>query len=74
MIVIEEMDITKRFINFVRGVAILLMLWGHSIQYCSQGSFDFLKTRYLNSYIVFICHYLCLLAVIFFGFHSAKEI
>lgn len=30
----------RRFINFLRGVAVFLMLWGHCIQYCCGGQID----------------------------------
>ena len=33
----------RRFLNFLRGIAIFLMLWGHSIQYCCGGQFDFFE-------------------------------
>ncbi len=31
------------FINLLRGLAIFLMLWGHCIQYCCGGQFDFFE-------------------------------
>ena len=33
----------KRQINFLRGIAIFLMLWGHCIQYCCLNRFDFFE-------------------------------
>ena len=30
----------RMYLNIVKGIAILLMLWGHGIQYCAKGSFD----------------------------------
>lgn len=30
-------------LNFLRGIAIFLMLWGHSIQYCDNAQFDFFE-------------------------------
>lgn len=32
---------SRLFINVVKGLAIFLMLYGHCIQYCSMGTFDF---------------------------------
>ena len=34
-------DDTRFFINVARGLAIFLMLWGHCIQCCCLGDFDF---------------------------------
>ena len=34
-------DNTRFFINVARGLAIFLMLWGHCIQCCCLGDFDF---------------------------------
>lgn len=34
-------EINKKYINIVKGVAIFCMLWGHVIQCCAQGTFDF---------------------------------
>ncbi len=31
----------KRLINIIRGFAVFLMLWGHSVQYCCLDQFDF---------------------------------
>ena len=36
-------DEERLFINIARGVAIFLMIWGHCIQYCCAGSFDFFE-------------------------------
>ena len=33
----------RSFINLMRGIAIFLMLWGHSIQYCCGQQFDFFE-------------------------------
>lgn len=33
----------RRFINFLRGIAIFLMLLGHCVQYCRGGQFDFFE-------------------------------
>lgn len=40
-------------IDFLRGVAVLLVLWGHCIQYLSQGQFDFFENiifRFIYSF------------------------
>ena len=31
------------YIDFVKGIAIFLMLWGHCIQFCAVGDFDFFE-------------------------------
>ena len=33
----------RSFIDFLRGIAIFLMLWGHCVQYCCGGQFDFFE-------------------------------
>jgi len=33
-------DKNRLYLNVVRGIAVFLMLWGHCIQYCAQGTFD----------------------------------
>ena len=43
MILQSEKERSYYYINFVKGIAIFLMLWGHSIQYCAQESFDFFE-------------------------------
>ena len=30
----------RAYINVVKGIAVVLMIWGHCIQYSSKGSFD----------------------------------
>lgn len=36
------LDYSRRaFINYLRGICIFLMLWGHCIQYCANNQFDF---------------------------------
>lgn len=40
----HELPVDKRsYINFLRGVAIFLMLWGHCVQYCCDGQVDFFE-------------------------------
>lgn len=33
----------RLYLDIVKGVAIFLMLWGHCIQYCTNGEFDFFE-------------------------------
>ena len=33
----------RRYINIARGTAVFLMLWGHCVQFCCAGSFDFFE-------------------------------
>ena len=33
----------RGYINFLRGIAIFLMLWGHAIQGMSNGQFDYFE-------------------------------
>ncbi len=40
------MNSSKRdYINAVRGTAVFLTIWGHCIQYCCAGAFDFFENR-----------------------------
>ena len=43
-VVMLKSDIDERgYINFLRGLAIFLMLWGHSIQFASVGQIDYFE-------------------------------
>ncbi len=42
---IKNSERSRQFINIVKGLAIFLMLWGHSIQYCAEESFDFFENN-----------------------------
>ena len=33
----KNTDLTSVKINILKGIAIILMLWGHCIQYCTVG-------------------------------------
>ena len=46
----EEQKDNRIYLDIVKGVAIFLMLWGHCIQYCANGDFDFFE----NSVFKFI--------------------
>ena len=41
----KSIDFQKRdpFIDFLRGIAIFCVLWGHAIQYCSMGEIEFFE-------------------------------
>ena len=39
----NETDNRRYYLNVMKGLAIFLMLWGHCIQYCALGSFDFFE-------------------------------
>lgn len=36
---------SRQYLDVVKGFAIFLMLWGHSIQYCTNGEFDFFENN-----------------------------
>lgn len=50
-------------LDIIKGIAIILVVMGHCIQYGSGNDYYtsalFLKKIYLNLYIVFTCHCLC---------------
>lgn len=37
----NQTDSRDSFLDFVKGISIILVLWGHCIQYLSVESFDF---------------------------------
>ena len=37
----RQTDRRDHFIDFAKGISIILVLWGHCIQYMSTGAFDF---------------------------------
>ena len=41
-------DRRDHFIDFAKGISILLVLWGHCIQYMSAGAFDFFDDNALK--------------------------
>lgn len=55
------------FIDFVRGVAIFLVLWGHSIQYFSYDTFDYFADRmFAYIYSFHMPLFMCLSGYVFY--------
>lgn len=41
--ILTDRQDNRLYLDIVKGVAIFLMLWGHCIQYCTNGEFDFFE-------------------------------
>ena len=63
----------RRFINFIRGIAIFLMLWGHSIQYCCGAQFDFFKNWGFKIIYSFHMPFFMLISGYLFFFSAQKR-
>ena len=61
------------YFDIVRGIAVFLMLWGHSIQYSSCGTFDFFENRLYQFIYSFHMPLFMLLAGYFFYFSLQKH-
>lgn len=61
------------YFDIVRGVAVFLMLWGHSIQYTSCGAFDFFENKVFQFIYSFHMPLFMLLAGYFFYFSTKKR-
>lgn len=70
MISVEE---KKHFIDFIRGIAIFLMLWGHSVQYCCGGQFDFFENTIFTIIYSFHMPFFMLISGYLFFFSSQKR-
>lgn len=74
IIVLELSTNTKRdFINFLRGLAIFLMLWGHSIQYCCGSQFDFFENSMFKLIYSFHMPFFMLISGYLFFFSEQKR-
>ncbi len=63
---------SRTYINVVRGFAIFLMLWGHCIQYCSIGTFDFFENIVFKGIYSFHMPLLMMISG-FLYFYSAEK-
>lgn len=48
---ITSNNLTDRdsYIDFIKGISIILVLWGHLVQYLSDGAFDFFDDTVFKS-------------------------
>ncbi|MBR2523785.1 MAG: acyltransferase family protein [Clostridiales bacterium] len=63
----------KRQIDLLRGLAIFLMLWGHCIQYCCGGQFDFFGDQVFKVIYSFHMPLLMLISGYLFSFSEQKR-
>ena len=63
----------KKLINFLRGLAIFLVLWGHSIQYCCGGQFDFFENTCFKTIYSFHMPLFMIISGYLFFFSAQKR-
>lgn len=61
------------FINLLRGLAIFLMLWGHCIQYCCGGQFDFFEDNVFKAIYSFHMPLFMVISGYLFHFSAQKR-
>ena len=66
-------DRKRPYINFLRGLAIFLMLWGHSIQYSCGGQFDFFENTMFKLIYSFHMPFFMLISGYLFWFSEQKR-
>lgn len=58
----------NKLIDVLRGIAIFLMIWGHCIQYCCMGSFDFFENNIFKAiYSFHMPLFMLISGYLFFG-------
>ena len=60
-------------VDFIRGVAIILMLWGHSIQYCCGDQFDYYENTVFKLIYSFHMPFFMLISGYLFFFSEQKR-
>ncbi len=63
----------RAFINGLRGLAVFLMLWGHSVQYCTGGQFDFFENIVFKIIYSFHMPFFMLISGYLFFFSEQKR-
>ena len=63
----------RRFINFLRGIAIFLMLWGHSVQCCCGWQFDYFENSVFKIIYSFHMPFFMLISGYLFFFSAQKR-
>lgn len=63
----------SNFINLLRGLAIFLMLWGHCIQYCCGGHFDFFENGLFKAIYSFHMPLFMVISGYLFFFSASKR-
>ena len=64
---------SRTFIDYLRGIAVFLMLWGHSIQYCYGGQFDFFENSVFKLIYSFHMPFFMLISGYLFYFSEQKR-
>lgn len=64
---------SRFFIDFLRGIAIFLMLWGHSVQYCCGGQFNFFENSVFKIIYSFHMPFFMLISGYLFYFSEQKR-
>ena len=74
MLQMKRTEINERdFINVLRGLAIFLMLWGHSIQFGNAGQFDFYNNIVFKIIYSFHMPFFMLISGYLFFFSASKR-
>ena len=68
-----DSDDKRNFIYVLRGIAIILMLWGHSIQYCCGGQFDYFENTMFKVIYSFHMPFFMLISGYLFRFSEKRE-
>lgn len=63
----------RMLINFIRGIAVFLMLWGHCIQCCCNGQFDFFEDTAFKTIYAFHMPLFMLVSGYLFFFSARKR-
>lgn len=63
----------RLYLNVVKGIAVILMIWGHCIQYCAQGSFDFFENGIFKFIYSFHMPLFMLISGYLFSFSAEKR-
>ncbi len=65
--------IDRDYIDFLRGFAILLMIWGHCIQFCACGQFDYFEFGLFKTIYAFHMPLFMLISGYLFYFSEQKR-
>jgi len=70
---VDNKQATRLYINVAKGIAIILMLWGHCIQYSSAGSFDFYENIVFKTIYSFHMPFFMMISGYLFFFSCKKR-
>lgn len=69
---IKSNNVRNEFLDIIKGITIFLVIWGHTIQYCSIGKFDFFENIVFK--IIYSFHMpLFMLVSGYISFYSSKR-